>query len=189
MNRRGFVLLAALCVGLSCTTATDGDENGYEYDQTTVLGTLNLFVDVWNRCDIDTYEGLLDGDAFIFYFTPQDVGGDIPPSWGYEEEMNAVGNLFDTLGAANVDVQLDLSEVTEPEEGVDTYTVRDVPYEIIVYVEDEYRTYLAQERLDMELTKVDGEWVITQWWDKLFSLLPGIECTTWGVIKWVFYEE
>ncbi|MCX7020874.1 MAG: hypothetical protein NTW26_01110 [bacterium] len=181
-------MLAALCFCLSCSTGTDG-EDGVPHDQTTVMGTLLLFEDVWNDGDMDTYKVLLD-EGFTFYFDPQDVGGDsdIPPSWGYTMEIMAVTNLFNAVGAENVDVDLDLSEVTEPEEGVNTYMVRDVPYEVCVYVEDEFDsiTYIARGNLDLELKKVDDEWVIINWWDKASLRLPGVEETTWGAIKACF---
>src|SRR4030042_1857775 len=162
MNRRGIVLLAALCACLSCTTGTDGDGDGH--DRTTVLGTLLLFVDVWNDGDVEAYEGLLTDD-FTFYFDPRDVEGDIPESWGFDEEITAYTNLFDAVGEENVDVQLDLSEVTEPEEGVVTYKVEEIPYEVWVQVDEEDIIYLAEAQLDMEFTKVDGQWIIIICWD------------------------
>ncbi|HUT97880.1 MAG TPA: hypothetical protein VM054_02235 [bacterium] len=188
MGKYVSIAAAALLICLSCTTSTDGDGDGY--DTTTVLGVLNLFVDVWNDGDMDTYRVLLDEDEFTFYFDPQDVGGghDIPPSWGYTEEITAVTNLFNAVGAENVDVQLDLSEVTEPEEGVETYKVENIEYEVRVHVEEEDIIYPANAYLDMEFTKVDGRWVITEWWDKANMRLPGIEECTWGEIK-ALYEK
>src|SRR4030042_1727753 len=119
--------VAALLLCLSCTTGTDGDD-GVPHDQTTVMGTLLLFVDVWNDCDIETYKGLLD-ENFTFYFDDMDVDGDIPTSWHYDEEIAAVGNLFDALGAENVDVQLDLDGVAGPAGGGVTYKVEGIPHE------------------------------------------------------------
>jgi len=179
MNRHGLVFLAALCLCLSCSTGTDGDGNG------TVLETLNKFMDVWNSGDVDVYESLLTDD-FTFYFDPWDVGGDIPFSWGFDEEITAFNNLFDAVGAENVDVELDLEGVTEPEEGAVTYTVENIPYTLHVTVPDDDIIYLAQAHLNMELTMVDDEWVITEWWDRVSWRLLGSE-TTWGAIKANFY--
>ncbi len=191
MIRRGFFVLAALCVGLSCIKITDGDGNVYDSDQTTVLGTLNLFEDVWNNCDIDTYENLLNEDTFTFYFDTADVGGghDIPPSWGYDEEIAAVGNLFEAVGAPNVEVSLELDDIAEPEEGATTYTVTDVHYDVTVYYEDWDGgpvTFLGSGHLDMDLMYTDGVWVITKWWDKFSQSLLGCN-TSWGSIKAEFY--
>jgi hypothetical protein len=185
MGKNLSVIGMALFVCLSCCTGTDGDGNGY--DRTTVLGTLSLFEDVWNDGDVDTYESLLAED-FTFYFDPADVGGGwgIPPSWGYEEEIQAYTNLFDAVGEENVDVVLDFSEVTEPEEGVDTFKVEDVPYEVLVHIEEEGLILPARAHLDMELTKVDGEWFITDWWDRVTYRLLAME-TTWGEIKAFFF--
>jgi hypothetical protein len=174
-------IIIGLMVLFACINTTDTDD-GVPHDQTTVMGTLLLFVDVWNDCDIDTYKGLLDEDAFTFYFDDSDMGGDIPPSWDYEMEIMAVTNLFDAVGPENIDVQLDLSGVTEPEEGAGTCKVENVPYKVVVHVEEEDYDYLAQEHLDMELARVDGEWIITDWWDIVNSRLLGCE-TTWGAIK------
>jgi hypothetical protein len=181
MNRHGLVFLAALCVCLSCSTVTDGDGNG------TVLETLNKFMDVWNSGDVDVYESLLTDD-FTFYFDPWDVGGDIPFSWGFDEEITAFNNLFGAVGAENVDVTLDLEGITEPEEGAVTYKVEGIPYEVHVYdeaAEPEPIMYLAEGLLDMEFKKVDGEWVITKWWDKAPYRLLAME-TSWGLIKAAF---
>ncbi|HUT97879.1 MAG TPA: hypothetical protein VM054_02230 [bacterium] len=187
MRASVFAALAAVVFLVSCSTGTGGEE-GVPHDQTTVLGTLNLFLDVWNDCDIDTYKGLLDEDTFTFYFDPSDMGGehDIPPSWGYTEEITAVTNLFEYVGAENIDVELDLEGVTEPEEDVVTYTARDIPYHVRVYVEaEEHIIYLAVGLLDMELMYADGGWVITDWWDKVPYRLLVAE-TTWGAIKACF---
>jgi len=187
MSRNILVIVTALLVCLSCTTVTDGDGNGY--DQTTLLGTLNLFVDAWNSGEVEAYEDLLD-EGFTFHFDPADVGGywDIPPTWDYDAEMQAYTNLFDAVGPENVDVQLDLSEVTEPGEGVETYKAEDIPYEVWVHVEEEDMIYPANAHLDIELAKMDGEWVITEWWDRVTYRLLSME-TTWGMIKYDFYEE
>jgi hypothetical protein len=174
-----------MLVGLSCTTGTDGEE-GVPHDQSSVLGALLLFVDVWNSGDVDTYENLLD-DNFTFYFDPGDVDYGLPESWGYVAEMEAYENLFDAVGAENVDVTLDLSGVTEPGDGTDTCLVEEVPYQVYVIVSyGEYDvTYIARGNLDMGLTRADGGWIITKWWDWDTDGLLG-EHTTWGAIKAAF---
>jgi hypothetical protein len=178
-------IVVGLMVFVACVNTT-GTGDGVPHDRTTVLGTLLLFEDVWNDGDMDTYKFLLDEDTFIFYFDDEDTGGGIPPSWGYNDEIDAVTNLFNALGAENVDVELDLDDVAEPEGDVDTYTVTDIPYDVSVYddnADPEPTTYLASGRLDMELEYADGEWVITKWWDKVGSLLAGGCETTWGALK------
>ena len=186
MRNNIILTVLALLVGLSCCTSTDGDGNGNDYDQTTVLGTLNLFLEVWNNGDLDTYEGLLDED-FTFYFDPWDVQDHgLPESWDYEAEITAYTNLFDAVGAENVDVQLDFSSVTEPEEGTETYKVEEIPYEVRVHVEEEDVIYIARGNLDMQLEKIGGVWVITDWWDRVTYLLLASE-TTWGAIKALYW--
>jgi hypothetical protein len=178
-------IVVGLMVFAACVNTTDPGD-GVPHDRTTVLGTLLLFVDVWNDCDIDTYKGLLDEDDFIFYFDPQDVDWGLPPSWDYDAEIQAVGNLFDAIGAENVDVELDLDDVAEPEGDVDTYTVTDIPYDVRVCDEDAEwgpTVYIATGLLDMEFEYTDGGWVITKWWDKAGSLLAGVCETSWGALK------
>lgn len=173
------VLIAALFL-MSCCSGTDPGD-GVPHDQDSVLGTLYLFQDVWNDGDLDTYEGLLDEDTFTFYFDPEDVDYGLPFSWGYEDEIEAYTNLFDAIGAENIDVQLNLDEVTEPEEGTNTCLVVDVPYAVSLKVEDS--TYQAFGNLDMQLEKTGGQWYITDWWDFAPSLLSGLP-TTWGMLKY-----
>lgn len=174
------VIGTALLVCLSCCTGTDGNGNG---DQSTVLDTLNEFVEVWTSGDVDAYEDLLDEGSFTFYFDPSDVGGDIPVSWGFNEEITAYTNLFDAVGPENVEVQLELEDVTEPEEGTDTYMVRDIQY--YVRIDTPEFIIIANAFLDLQLSKVNGEWFITDWWDKVTSLLLSGE-TSWGQIKACF---
>ncbi len=177
MSKYLLIIGTALLICLSCTTVTDGDGNGNDYDQTTVLGTLNLFLEVWNDGDLDTYENLLDEDDFTFYFA------EVEDSWGYEEEILTYTALFDYAGEDNVSVELDLSGVSEPEDGAETCTITDVPYDIWVEIDD--FTYRAQELLDLRLSKFDGEWIITDWWDKFDSKLLAW-LGSWGAIKAMF---
>jgi len=170
-----------LLVGLSCTTGTDG-EDGVPHDQTTVLGTLLLFVDVWNDCDIDTYKGLLDEDTFTFYFDPQDVDWGLPPSWDYVAEIAAVGNLFEAIGAENVDVELDLDGIEEPQKSEETYIVYGIHYNGKIHDEYTDANYPFLGNLNIQLKKTDGLWIITDWWDFAPSLLSGLPAT-WGEIK------
>jgi hypothetical protein len=165
-----FIGAALMSVCPSCFTGTgSGDED--QPDRTTVLGTLNLFLDVWNSGDIVTYEDLLDGKDFTFYFDPADVGGDVPSFWGYDEEIEAYANLFAALGGGNVSAWLDLSGVTEPEGGADTCTVEGVPYLVLFNAGPD--SYRAEARFDMTLAKSGGRWFITEWWDRV----------TWGAVK------
>ncbi len=179
MGKYIVITFAALLICLSCCTGTDGDGN--DYDQTTVLGTLHLFQDVWNDGDLDAYKGLLDEENFTFYFDPQDVDYGLPFSWGYVEEAAAYTGLFDTVGAGNISVWLDLSGVTEPEGGAETYQVQAISYLVRVVIGKDM--YEAEGRLDMQLEKIDGDWVITKWWDRASFLLLGITETSWGAIK------
>jgi hypothetical protein len=176
--------VAALLLCLSCTTGTDGDGNGY--DQTTVLGTLNMFTDVWNSGDVDAYEGLLDEENFTFHFDPADVWGDVPAFWGYDEEIQTYRNLFSQVGASNVSAQLDLSDVSEPEEGADTCALDDIPYLLYVYLPDLDAVLKAVGRLDLQLEKHGGEWVVTDWSDFSIVRLPGIYEVSWGGLKGYF---
>ncbi len=180
MRKNICLAVVALLICISCLTGTDGDGNGNDYDQTTVLGTLNLFLQVWNDGDVDAYENLLDED-FTFYFDSGDVDHGLPPFWGYVDEAAAYTGLFDTVGAGNISVWLDLSGVTEPEGGAETYQVQEISYLVRVIIGKDM--YKAEGFLDMQLEKIDGDWVITKWWDRASFLLLGITETTWGAIK------
>ncbi len=179
INLIGAVLLPAC---LSCLFGTDaGDVE--QYDQTTVLGTLNLFVDVWNSGDANAYEGLLDEDIFTFYFDPADVWGDIPPFWKYNDEIEAFTNLFSRVGAANVSAQLDLSDVSEPESEADTCELNGIAYLLYVCMPDFDTVLKADGRLDLQLEKIGGAWVVTDWTDHSILHLPGVYEISWGALK------
>jgi hypothetical protein len=185
MRASPIAALMAVAFLASCTTGTDGD-GGVPHDRTTVLGTLLLFEDVWNNGDMNTYRDLLDEDAFTFYFDPMDVEHGLPESWGYADEITAVANLFNAIGEENVDAQLDLDGVVEPEQGVATCKVERIPYDVRVYdkkADPQPTEYLAIGRLDMELEYTDGVWVITKWWDRVSMPQPGICECSWGALK------
>lgn len=182
MSLIGAVLLPAC---LSCLFGT-GNGDGEQYDQTTVLGTLNLFVDVWNSGDVNAYEGLLDEESFTFYFDSEDVWGDIPFSWGYDAEMRMYEKLFSQVGAANVSAQLDLAEVSEPESEAETCALEDIAYLLYVCMPDLDTVLKANGRLDLRLEKIGGAWVVTEWTDKSIVHLPGIYETSWGGLKGEF---
>ncbi|MCX7020875.1 MAG: hypothetical protein NTW26_01115 [bacterium] len=179
---------AALFVCLSCLIGT-GSGDGDQPDQTTVLGTLNLFEDVWNDGDMDAYEGLLDEENFIFHFDPADVWGDIPPFWGYEEEIQTYKNLFSQVGVSNVSAQLDLSGIVEPEEEAVTCSLDNIAYLLYVEVPDLDAVLKADGRLDLQLEKRGGEWVVTEWTDNSILHLPGIYEVSWGRLKGYFIED
>jgi hypothetical protein len=158
----GFIaaVLALICV--SCLFGTEGG-NDDQPDRTTVLGTLNHF--------------------------PSDVGGDVPSSWGYDEEMGMFTNLATAVGGENVDVQLDLSEVTEPEEGSDTCSLNDIAYLMYVYLPEFDDVLKAEGWLDLYLEKRDGGWIVTEWRDYSILHLPGVYETSWGGVKGYFMGD
>ena len=183
MSKYTSIAVAALLLCLSCLFGT-GTGDGDQPDQTTVLGTLNSFVDVWNSGDVEVYEDLLDED-FTFHFDPADAeDDDIPDEWYYDDEVGAYTDIFAALGEGNVAAWLDLSGVSEPGGDEDTCTVNGVPY-LVLFIQgnDSYR---AEAHLDMTLAKSGGQWFITEWWDRVSWRLPGIWETTWGAVKAIY---
>jgi hypothetical protein len=128
----------------------------------------------YNNADGPSYGTLLDEDNFVFYFDPDDVGGehDIPPSWLYLQETTATQKLFDAVGSANITLQLAFTGPTEPNPGDISFAMDNVNYDLSVYdenAEDGPTTYMATGHANFVLSKfTDGSrlrWWLTIWYD------------------------
>ena len=167
--------LVILALLTACDTGTEADPEP-EAGLDTVEGAILLLERCWEEADIDTYSTLFTDD-FVFYFDDGDVGGDIPTSWGLQEELDAVEGVFERAGADNITLHLQLPEdYTEPEG--DSCWANGVVYDLRVTIED--TTYLAQAETNFFLEKTDNEWLIKYWYDVISKLA---HCTSWGMIK------
>ncbi|MBD3400633.1 MAG: hypothetical protein GF399_09925 [Candidatus Coatesbacteria bacterium] len=164
---------AAMLVGCDLFTVPDGgggDEPPPEWqDPTTPEILIEDLEYTYNEADHLKYVELLHED-FVFYFDEEDVGGDIPSSWGYQDEIDATENLFEKAQAFNITLDLIIpGDYTDPEEGEDEMWVYDVAYDLRVRIDD--TTYLAQATANYNCV-VDGtvdsgadRWRFLQWYD------------------------
>lgn len=174
----GLLAIPVLLAG--CETVT-GPEDEVESDQTTVEGAILTLEQCWDLADLDTYAGVFT-DGFIFYFDPQDVDQGLPPSWDLQDELDAAGNIFDNVGANNIELTLTMPDGFEEPEG-DTCTINGVAYDIRVTVPDDDIIYAAQGMCNFSLEKTDGEWRFDEWYDLVGYRLLGGVYTSWGYIK------
>ncbi|MBD3371848.1 MAG: hypothetical protein GF403_03935 [Candidatus Coatesbacteria bacterium] len=173
-------LLAIPVLLAGCDTVTE-PEDQVESDLTTVEGAILTLEQCWDLADLDAYAGVFT-DEFIFYFDPQDVDHGLPPSWGLQDELDAAGNIFDIVGANNIELTLTMPDgFDEPED--DTCTVNGVAYEIRVTHPDDDIIYAAQGMCNFSLDRSDGEWRFTTWYDLVGYRLLGGMSTSWGQIK------
>lgn len=99
-----------------------------------------------------------------------------------QDELDAAGNIFDKVGANNIELTLIMPDgFDEPED--DTCTINGVAYDIRVAVPDDDTIYPAQGMCNFSLEKSDGEWRFDEWYDLVGYRLLGGELTSWGAIK------
>jgi len=146
----------------------------------------------FNTQDIQLYKSCLSPD-FTFYFDPEDVGRDIdgyiiPESWDYEEDWNAVHNMF--TDAYDVSFNIAESEIGNPEEGETEYLAEDIPVQLLVMI-DENNGFNGNGICDFTFGTYDSNgqtyWRIKDWWD---GRQTGGErgFSTIGIIKVLFKE-
>jgi hypothetical protein len=170
-------VVLVLFVGLGCDlfsipSDSGGDESELQWPPLTPRAVIEDIEWCYNNANLNFYPLLLDEDHFVFYFAPTDVGGDIPVSWAYKDEITATTNLFEAVGAPNIDLLLDFSEVENPDPGpYDTeWDLNRVAYKLVVYVAEEDRKYVANEHASFRLSKFEDEdqvmrWWLWKWWD------------------------
>jgi hypothetical protein len=135
-------------------------------------GVVEYIEDAYTTRDIEDYKECLSSN-FTFYFNPLDVGkpvGDftIPPSWGYDTEVQVIENMFDQ--AYSIDIELVSKQVGDPEPNDDKYTAYNVQITLTVMI-DATNGFIADGFVDFEFESYNGEkgeklWRVINWWDK-----------------------
>jgi hypothetical protein len=132
--------------------------------------TLEAVEQAFNDRDSDDL-ALCLADAFTFYFDEGDVGdepGDyiIPETWGKEEFLEAVGNMFAEV--YSIDMDIDTSNVGTPGEDDTTYSAENVEVSLLVMI-DPVNGCLAHGLCNFRFAKVTSggydNWRIEDWWD------------------------
>jgi hypothetical protein len=163
----------------------------------------DLLIIAINGKNIERYDSLLTRD-FVFYFQPVDTPDDtlgLPESWSFEDEIQAVSNLF---AATDVeDIRLDWRPTSpEPSDlaGADTLLViRNVFLEVawwlsseeIVFLQMSGDFWLHMRRAPWTTGEGEAVWKVAIWEERAqLNSMPGqaVERTTWGAIKAYFHE-
>lgn len=151
--------------------------------------------------NIERYDSLLAKD-YIFYFDPRDAQNDsldIPESWGLEDEIQAVGNLF---AAPDVEgIRLEWSPapaVPSDSTGADTLLVTRnfflevewrLPSEEVLFLQVSGDFWLHLRREPWTTPEGGPVWKVVIWEDKSIVFMTGraVELTTWGAIKAAYH--
>ncbi len=117
--------------------------------------------------DIYRYKECLSPE-FTFYFDQKDIGeyvGDyeIPPSWGYEDETDAVENMFDEVHS--IDITLGYDSIGEPLSDDTEYYAQNVEIYLLVMVDSQIG-YLAEGLVNFKFESYTNEKDEKQWWVK-----------------------
>ncbi|UCE26437.1 MAG: hypothetical protein JSW52_08785 [Candidatus Coatesbacteria bacterium] len=168
------ILLVSILASLFAFTACeDGGTTPLpppSLDLTEPAKTLEAVEQAFNEKDLDDL-ALCIADTFTFHFDEDDIGGGpgdfiIPETWGKEEFLKAVGYMF--ADAYSIDMDIDTSNVGDPEEGATEFTAENVLIELLVMV-DATNGFLARGFCDFGFAKDTSggydNWRITDWWD------------------------
>jgi hypothetical protein len=169
------VLSAAVLAVLVVNGCIFGSTNGENGEPPPGLDTPARVVEAievaYNIRDIEDYKECLSPN-FTFYFDQRDVGDDIggytiPDSWGYDEEVTAVKNMFDELDT--IDLSLDSSNIVDPGPNDTVFDAYNVQIKLLVMI-DPVNGYLAQGFVDFSFesyTSPKGKlWRVKDWYDK-----------------------
>lgn len=180
-NGKALVIIGLLAVGLlvlGCDLfaiadpgdGDSGDDLQWQEPSTPKIVLEDLEWSYDNAEYYDKYENLIHDD-FIFYFDPQDVDQGLPASWGKQDELDATKNLFENVGAANIELSLTLTDYQPPEDTDTEHIYNNVPYNLRVTMPDEDLIYVAQGHGNYT-TKIDGtldngldRWWLVTWYD------------------------
>ena len=207
----GLILLAALALLPACEDDPSFDciDCGWTFSQiermplTSRRAILNNIEYAYKTRRGDVLGELLD-DNFAFYFDPSDVGGEIPPFWGRDEEYETTRALFESntvsvpLGpvcrSIRVDVQYndgtEWAPVVPASAPTETWYTATVGYSYTFEMEPD-NTYISQNGAQSQFTvrQVGDEWRLVEWRDLGASMMNAIGSgaevseTTWGSIK------
>ncbi len=122
----------------------------------------------YNYQDLNYYIDMLDPD-FTFYFDPKDIQDHgLPPSWGYEEEIEATRNLFDSVDDGAITLTMAIENYREPGPDDEVWDLNGVDYVLSVFTGD--MTYQADGFANFRtrkngLWKGQSRWWLWKWWD------------------------
>lgn len=158
----------------------------------TPADCLKAFEEALAERSLSDFQGRLD-ETFVFYFDPSDVGRtannyEVPASWLYEEESQAVANLLTYAYSIEVDLPTTDAEVGEPDEGATEYTAYNLTMEFSVETLEGYGWHAAGF-FDASFTKEGDTWRVREWTDRTApdGLVEGIHEESYGYIKALFY--
>jgi hypothetical protein len=166
---------------------------------------LNNFELSYNQRKIARYDELLDS-TFTFYFSPGDVGGNIPEKWGRVDELSVATRLFDsslnqppypTCRSIRIDLKYESGvqwvEVPSPDPPGEIWYSTTVYYEFVFEIEPDM-TYIAVPGSQAQFTVRNAgtedapQWRLVEWRDLVSNLAAlqravGTSPSTWGDIK------
>jgi hypothetical protein len=132
--------------------------------------------DAYNQQDIDHYTAILDPVDFVYFFSPGDVGGDIPESWGFSSDVKSAQTMFNKGGGKDnnpilsIDLTLDIESASWVEFNPVDYPgwfETTIGYTFKIDTENE-TTYITSgsPRAQFRIRQDEGgKWRLVQWND------------------------
>jgi len=174
----GTVVMVAVLAVNGCIFGPDpriGDDPDEGF--TTPKGAAEMIEFAYNDTDIELYKKCLSPN-FTFYFDPNNVGEDvegyiIPDSWGYDLEVDAVGNMFDN--ADSIILTVNTTNIGEPGVNDEKFSAPNVAINLLVMVDSqnglnaigpvdfEFESYPNPEDPTQKL------WRVKKWWDRTWK--------------------
>ena len=176
-----FFVLGTLFI--ACDTPTDTEP-------APIADALKALETAYNNADLAAYKATLDANSYLFHFSEYDQQNPdwgIPETYSYTQDTDSTERMFADIGAENIELTLSLPEFEEPGDDVSTFVVDEIGYDLYVTIPDQSLTYHARGRCKFELTKIDGNWLVSDLWD-FFQDYGGLceDDESWGIIKYIF---
>jgi hypothetical protein len=163
-------ILTVLVVNGCIFGSRDGEDGEPPPGLDTPARVVEAIEVAYNIRDIEDYKVCLSPN-FTFYFDRSDVGEDvggytIPDSWGYDDEVDAVKNMFGEL--YSIELSLDSSNIVDPGSSDTVFYADNVQIKLLVMI-DSVNGYLAQGFVDFNFesyTSPKGKlWRVKDWSD------------------------
>jgi hypothetical protein len=201
--------LAAIVIAFVAIAGCDGDParpkkkavpSGYN-NLTEKVDVLHNLQQAMNDMNVARYVEVLDPDQFTFFFSPGDVGGSVPESWGFSADSVCATHMLGGGGGVTNNAILDISLELVDFENATWVEFNPIDYPgwfeaTVIYAfhmeTEQDRTYItsgvprAQIRIKQD---GGGKWRIVQWNDiayqraALSSGPAGTEESSWGGVK------
>jgi hypothetical protein len=174
----GAVVIVGVLAVNGCIFGTPPPEDpGVTPGLDSPAGVAALIQEAYMTRDLDLYKACLSPN-FTFYFDPNNIGEDvdgyiIPDSWGYDDEVDAIANMFDN--AYDIDLTIVTANIGKPDPSDEGFSAPNVAIDLLVMV-DPTNGFQAEGPVDFDFESYPNPedpskklWRVRKWWDRTWK--------------------